>query len=37
MLDTVSSLSKPLVMVVEDEAALATMLRYNLEKEGYRV
>jgi len=29
--------SKPLVLVVEDEAALATMLRYNLEKEGYRV
>ncbi|MQX36947.1 phosphate regulon transcriptional regulator PhoB [Roseospira navarrensis] len=28
---------KPLVMIVEDEAALVTMLRYNLEKEGYRV
>lgn len=28
---------KPQVMIVEDEAALATMLRYNLEKEGYRV
>jgi two-component system phosphate regulon response regulator PhoB len=28
---------KPLIMVVEDEAALVTMLRYNLEKEGYRV
>jgi len=28
---------KPLVMVVEDEPALVTMLRYNLEKEGYRV
>lgn len=28
---------KPLVMIVEDEAALLTMLRYNLEKEGYRV
>ncbi|HLN23462.1 MAG TPA: phosphate regulon transcriptional regulator PhoB [Patescibacteria group bacterium] len=28
---------KPLVMVVEDEPALSTMLRYNLEKEGYRV
>lgn len=27
----------PLVMVVEDEAALLTMLRYNLEKEGYLV
>jgi two-component system phosphate regulon response regulator PhoB len=28
---------KPLVMIVEDELALVTMLRYNLEKEGYRV
>ncbi|HET9018045.1 MAG TPA: phosphate regulon transcriptional regulator PhoB [Acetobacteraceae bacterium] len=37
MLDTVSALSKPLVLVVEDEAALATMLRYNLEKQGFRV
>ena len=32
-----SSLAKPLVLVVEDEAALATMLRYNLEKQGFRV
>ncbi len=30
-------MSKPLILIVEDEAALATMLRYNLEKEGYRV
>src|SRR5580698_8737097 len=37
MLDGVPSLLKPLVLVVEDEAALATMLRYNLEKQGYRV
>lgn len=29
--------AKPLILVVEDETALATMLRYNLEKEGYRV
>ena len=29
--------ARPLVLVVEDEAALATMLRYNLEKQGYRV
>jgi two-component system phosphate regulon response regulator PhoB len=29
--------SEPGVLVVEDEAALATLLRYNLEKEGYRV
>ncbi len=28
---------KPTVMIVEDEAALITMLRYNLEKEGYNV
>ena len=32
-----SALSKPLVLLVEDEAALATMLRYNLEKQGFRV
>lgn len=32
-----SSLAKPLVLVVEDEAAIATMLRYNLEKSGFRV
>ena len=29
--------SKSHVLIVEDEAALATMLRYNLESEGYRV
>jgi len=28
---------KPLVLVVEDESALVTMLRYNLEKEGFSV
>lgn len=28
---------KPLIMIVEDEAPLVTMLSYNLEKEGYRV
>lgn len=28
---------KPLILIVEDETALATLLRYNLEKEGYRV
>ena len=27
----------PNILVVEDEDALATLLRYNLEKEGYRV
>jgi two-component system phosphate regulon response regulator PhoB len=30
-------LAKPLVLVVEDEAALAAMLRYNLERQGFRV
>jgi two-component system phosphate regulon response regulator PhoB len=30
-------MTKPLILIVEDEAALATLLRYNLEKEGYRV
>jgi two-component system phosphate regulon response regulator PhoB len=28
---------KPLVLVVEDEAPLATLLRYNLEREGFEV
>jgi two-component system, OmpR family, phosphate regulon response regulator PhoB len=28
---------KPYLMVVEDEAALATLLDYNLQKEGFRV
>jgi two-component system phosphate regulon response regulator PhoB len=28
---------KPMVLVVEDEAPLATMLRYNLEREGFQV
>ena len=37
MLDTMTGAAKPLVLVVEDEAALATMLRYNLEKQGFRV
>ncbi len=37
MLDSISSLPKPLVLVVEDEPALATLLRYNLEKQGFRV
>ncbi len=35
--ELMSSQAKPLVLVVEDEAALATMLRYNLEKQGFRV
>lgn len=28
---------KPLVLIVEDEAHLTTMLHYNIEKEGFRV
>ena len=31
MLSGPANLNKPLVLVVEDEAALATLLRYNLE------
>jgi len=30
-------MSKPHILVVEDEPALATLLRYNLEKEGFSV
>ena len=37
MPDGLSSLRKPLVLVVEDDAAIAILLRYNLEKQGYRV
>jgi len=37
MLEGTANMTKPLVLVVEDEAALATMLRYNLEKQGFRV
>ena len=29
--------TKPSVLVAEDEGALITLLRYNLEREGYRV
>jgi two-component system phosphate regulon response regulator PhoB len=32
-----SGMLKPLILVVEDEAPLVTMLRYNLEKQGFRV
>ena len=35
--DSISGQVKPLVLVVEDESSLSTMLRYNLEKQGYRV
>jgi two-component system phosphate regulon response regulator PhoB len=36
-LRAVAGAARPLVLVVEDEAALATMLRYNLERQGFRV
>jgi two-component system phosphate regulon response regulator PhoB len=32
-----SDSAKPSVLIVEDENALCTLLRYNLEREGYRV
>jgi two-component system phosphate regulon response regulator PhoB len=32
-----SGLGKPFILVIEDERDLSTLLRYNLEKEGYRV
>ena len=28
---------KPLILIVEDEAPIVTLLRYNLEREGFRV
>ena len=30
-------MSKPAILIAEDESALVTLLRYNLEREGYRV
>jgi two-component system, OmpR family, phosphate regulon response regulator PhoB len=32
-----SDASKPYILIVEDEAPLVTLLRYNLEKQGFRV
>lgn len=37
MPESVTNAAKPLVLLVEDEAALAAMLRYNLERQGFRV
>jgi two-component system phosphate regulon response regulator PhoB len=37
MESVVSESNRPLVLVVEDEAPLVTLLRYNLEKSGFRV
>jgi two-component system phosphate regulon response regulator PhoB len=37
MPEALGSLAKPVILVVEDEAPLLTLLRYNLEKQGFRV
>ncbi|MCZ8147479.1 MAG: phosphate regulon transcriptional regulator PhoB [Roseomonas sp.] len=37
MPDSTGNLVKPVILVVEDEAPLLTLLRYNLEKQGFRV
>ena len=37
MSDRTINLAKPVILVVEDEAPLLTLLRYNLEKQGFRV
>jgi two-component system phosphate regulon response regulator PhoB len=37
MPDSTGTLAKPTILVVEDEAPLLTLLRYNLEKQGFRV
>jgi two-component system, OmpR family, phosphate regulon response regulator PhoB len=37
MPESAGNLAKPTILVVEDEAPLLTLLRYNLEKGGFRV
>jgi two-component system phosphate regulon response regulator PhoB len=37
MPDSLHGMARPTVLVVEDEAPLLTLLRYNLEKQGFRV
>jgi len=37
MPDSTGTLARPTILVVEDEAPLLTLLRYNLEKQGFRV
>ena len=37
MPDAIGNLAKPTILVVEDEAPLLTLLRYNLEKQGFNV
>ncbi len=36
-MEVISALQKPRILVVEDEADLVTLLRYNLEKQGFSV
>jgi len=35
--DEISDALKAQVLVIEDEPAMVTMLRYNLQKQGFRV
>jgi two-component system phosphate regulon response regulator PhoB len=37
MAEAYATLAKPTILVVEDEAPLMTLLRYNLEKQGFKV
>ncbi len=37
MPDMLHGMAKPIILVVEDEVPLLTLLRYNLEKQGFRV
>jgi two-component system phosphate regulon response regulator PhoB len=37
MAEAYATLAKPTILVVEDEAPLLTLLRYNLEKQGFKV
>ncbi len=37
MPESSGNFAKPIILVVEDEAPLLTLLRYNLEKQGFRV
>ena len=37
MAEAFATLAKPTILVVEDEAPLMTLLRYNLEKQGFKV
>ena len=37
MAEAYSTLAKPTILVVEDEAPLMTLLRYNLEKQGFKI